>query len=250
MGTLAYAGATFAFPNLTAHPMGFEGESRRGRTAETLTFAGLLTRVETNTLLGIYRAWRDARLPEEAPERTGVVGATIAVTASGPGFAWTSRACWCSSPPAFEQVGAFSRVTIGLVDANQALAVLLREQEESLEVEAGLGLGTLAFGGAVVNLTARPDSFDGLPSRSLTPAGAHVISGSLAVEEVREVEGWVTAANLTTLETWLKATVAATPAAGAWFPVSWSRPIARARPNGGTLAVAYDVAFTVVKIRG
>jgi hypothetical protein len=135
------------------------------------------------------------------------------------------------------------------VDAAQALAVLLREQEESLEVEAGLNLGTLSFGGAVVNLTARPDSFDGLPQAELNPAGAHVITGSLAVVETREVQGWVTAAHLPTLESWLKTTVAATPAAGTWFPISWTQPVARARPNGGVLTVAYDVAFTVVKIR-
>ena len=249
MALLAYSGASFTFPNLTAHPLGFEGDAQRGRTAETLTFAGLLRSTEANTLLGIYRAWRDAKLPEEDPARTGVVGATVAVTDSGPGFSWSARPAWFREPPAIEQVGGYTRVTASLVDATQALAVLLREQEESLEVEAGLGLGTLAFGGAVVNLTARPDSFDGLPQAELTPAGAHVITGSLAVVETREVQGWVTAAHLPTLESWLKTTVATRPAAGTWFPVGWTQPVARARPNGGTLAVAYDVAFTVVKIR-
>jgi hypothetical protein len=250
MATLSYSGASFTFPNLTAHPLGFDGDAQRGRTAETLTFTGLLRGAEPSTFLGIYRAWRDAKLPEEAPERTGVVGATVAVTTTGPGFAWSSRAAWFREPPAIEQVGAYVRVTASLVDAAQALAVLLREAEESLETEAGLGLGTLTFGGAVVNLTARPDSFEGLPQAELNPAGAHVITGSLAVVETREVEGWVTAANLTTLESWVKTTVAATPAAGTWFPVSWSQPVARARPNGGALAVAYDVSFRVVKIRG
>lgn len=249
MATLAYSGASFAFPNLTAHPLGFNGDAQRGRTVETLTFTGLLRTTEANTLLGIYRAWRDAKLPEEAPERTGVVGATVAATASGPGFSWSNRPAWFLEGPATEQVGAYTRVTASLVDAAQALAVLLREQEESLEVEAGLGLGTLTFGGAVVNLTARPDSFDGLPQAELSPAGAHVITGSLAVVETREVQGWVTAAHLATLESWLKTTVAARPTAGTWFPISWTQPVARARPNGGTLAVAYDVAFTVVKIR-
>ena len=250
MATLSYSGATFNFPNLTGHPLSFEGDARRGRTAEALTLTGLLRGAEPNTLVGIYRAWRDARLPQEAPERTGSVGATVTVSDSGPGFSWSSRAAWFREAPTLEQVGAYTRVSVSVVDANQALAVLLREAEEGLEVEAGLSLGTLTFGGAVVNLTARPDSFDGLPQAELNPAGAHVISGSLAVVETREVQGWVTAAHLTTLESWLKTTVAATPSAGDWFPVAWTIPVARARPNGGTLAVAYDVNFKVAKIRG
>ena len=249
MATLAYSGASFTFPNLTAHPLGFDGDAQRGRTVETLTFTGLLRRTEANTLLGIYRAWRDAKLPEEDPARTGVVGATVAVTDSGPGFSWSARPAWFREPPAVDQVGAYTRVTASVVDAAQSLAVLLREAEESLESEAGLGLGTLTFGGAVVNLTARPDSFDGLPQAELSPAGAHIISGPLVAVEVREVQGWVTAAHLVTLESWLKTTVAARPVAGDWWPVSWSPAIARARPNGGTLAVAYDVSFQVVKIR-
>jgi hypothetical protein len=249
MAVLSYSGASFTFPHLTAHPLGFDGDAQRGRTAETLTLTGLLRSAQANTLIGIYRAWRDAKLPEEAPERTGVVGATVAVTDSGPGFNWSARPAWFRESPGVEQVGAYTRVTASLVDAAQALAVLLREQEESLEVEAGLGLGTLSLGGAVVNLTVRPDSFDGLPQAPLSPAGAHVITGSLAVVETREVQGWVTAAHLPTLESWLKTTVATRPAVGTWFPVSWTQPVARARPNGGTLAVAYDVAFTVVKIR-
>lgn len=249
MATLSYSGASFTFPNLTAHPLGFDGDAQRGRTAETLTFAGLLRSTEANTLLGIYRAWRDAKLPEEDPARTGVVGATVAVTDSGPGFSWSARPAWFREPPAIEQVGGYTRVTASLVDAAQALAVLLREQEESLEVEAGLGLGTRTFGGAVVNLTARPNDFGDLSQPELSPAGAHVITGPLAVEEIERIEGWVTAAHLPTLESWLKTTVATRPAAGTWFPTGWTQPVARARPNGGALAVAYDVAFSVVKIR-
>jgi hypothetical protein len=200
-------------------------------------------------VLGIWRAWRDAKLPEEAPERTGVLGAVVTVTASGPGFAWSSRAAWFADAPSCEPAGSLTRVTIPLVDAAQALAVRLREIEEGLEEEQSLNLGTLTFGGAVVNLTARPDTFDDVPPPELSPAGAHVISGSLALTELREVKGWVTAADLVLLETWMKTTVNSRPSTGAWFPRSWTTPLATQRPNNGTLSIVYDVSFTVVKIR-
>lgn len=248
--TLSYSGATFTFPNITAHPLTFDAtDVRRGRVAEALALSGVLTVAETNTLKGIWQAWRDARLPQEAPERTGTVGATVAVTASGPGYSWSSRAAWFSEAPSFEAAGGYVKVAITLVDANQALAVLLRELEESEEEQEALNLGTLSFGGAVVNLTARPDTFDGLPTAELSPAGAHVITGSLAVIEQREVRGWVTAADLPTLESWVKTTVATRPSPAAWFPTAWSTPTARLKRNAGTVSTVYDVSFTVTKIR-
>jgi len=145
--------------------------------------------------------------------------------------------------------GMFCRVSITLVDASQALAILLRQGEEEAEQAAQLNLGTITFGSAVVNLTARPDGFTDLPALALTPAGGHVLTGPLAVTETRRVQGWVTAANLTALETWLKTTTAASPSTGGWFPTEWSEPVAKRRADGGTIGTYYDVAFAVSKIR-
>jgi hypothetical protein len=145
--------------------------------------------------------------------------------------------------------GMFCRVSITLVDASQALAILLRQGEEEAEQAAQLNLGTITFGSAVVNLTARPDGFTDLPSLALTPAGGHVLTGPLAVTETRRVQGWVTSANLTALETWLKTTTTASPSTGGWFPTEWSEPVAKRRADGGTIGTYYDVAFAVSKIR-
>lgn len=250
MATLAYGGATFSFPNLTAPPLGLDTtDATKGRAAETVTFTGLLRKTETDTLWSLCRSWRAARLPEEPAIRTGVLGATIAVTASGPGFTWTSRPCWITDGPSQDAAGSLIRVSLTLVDAAQSLAIQQREIEEGLEEQEALGLGTLTFGTAVVNLLATPGTFDSLPQAELTPAGAHVITGPLLAVETRDVSGWVTAANKTALETWFTTTVASTPAAGSWFPTSPPRFEAFLRTNAGALTVAFRVQFTAVKIR-
>lgn len=251
MATLAYSGASFTFPNLTAHPLAFDvTDASRGKVAEVLTLTGILSVAESNTFKGIWQAWRDARLPQEPPERTGTVGATVAVTASGPGYSWSSRAAWFNEAPSFEAAGALVRVTASMVDANQSLAVRLRELEEGEEEQEALSLGTLTLGSATINLTARPNSYDSLPQPELSPAGAHVITGQLVLEEIREVKGWVTAANLTNLESWLTTTIATTPAANAWFPTAWTTPAARLKRNAGAVSIVYDVGLTLLKIRG
>lgn len=250
--TISYGGSSFSYPNLAEHPLTFDAtDARRGKVAEGLTASGLLLADQADALLGLWRAWNAARLPEDAPELTGVVGATVAVSGRGPGFDWsTPRACWFSEAPQISQQGVFSRVVVSVVDATQALAVILREQEEAAEQTNPLNLGTLVLGGATINLTARPDDLEGLPQLKLNPAAAHVITGPLALQEVRQVEGWVTEAHITLLETWVKTTIATTPAANSWFPTAWSRPVAVMRANGGVLGRTYDIGLTLVKIRG
>ena len=251
MATLSYNAASFTFPNLTAHPLTFDVvDATRGQVAEALTITGILTKAETAIFKGIWQAWRDAKLPEESPTRTGTVGAVVAVTASGPGYTWAARSAWFNDAPSFDATGGqLVRVTASLVDAAQSLAVMLRQLEESEEEQEALSLGTLTFGGAVVHLTARPDNIESLPQLELSPAGAHVITGPRSVVDAREVRGWVTAAQLPTLESWVKTTAAATPANGAWFPSGWSIPTARLKRNAGVITTVYDVSFTVTKIR-
>lgn len=251
MATLSYGGVSLTFAKLTEPPLGLQvTDAARGRVAEVLSLTGLLRPSQAGTLRSLCAAWSAAKLPEEDPARTGTLGATIAVTATVPGwFTWTSRPCWISDGPSYEKAGAYLKASITLIDAAAALAVRLREIEEGIEEEEALGLGTLTFGSATVNLTASADTFGDLPQTQLSPAGSHVLTGPLVVPEVREVQGWVTAAGKTALETWLKTTVASTPATGAWFPTGWSRPEAFLRTNAGVVTVAYRVAFSVVKVR-
>jgi hypothetical protein len=251
MITISYSGTTYTFPNLTEHPFGYdEVEVRRGRAARRWALSGIVSREDGATIAGIYEAWNAVKFLEDDPVRTGVVGATVGLTGAAPGFAWASAVpCWFTSAPSFPMAGMFCRVSATLVDAAASLAIQLRQGEEEAEQAAQLSLGTLTFGGATVNLTARPDGFTDLPALALTPGGRHVITGPLAPTETRRVQGWVTAANLALLETWLKTTTSASPSTGGWFPTEWSEPVARRRADGGTIGTYYDVSFAVTKIR-
>ena len=251
MITISYSGTTYTFPNLTEHPFGYdEVEVRRGRAARRWALSGIVSREDGATIAGIYEAWNAVKFLEDDPVRTGVVGATVGLTGAAPGFAWASAVpCWFTSAPSFPMAGMFCRVSATLVDAAASLAIQLRQGEEEAEQAAQLSLGTLTFGSATVNLTARPDGFTDLPALAITPGGRHVITGPLAPTETRRVQGWVTAANLALLETWLKTTTSASPSTGGWFPTEWSEPVARRRADGGTIGTYYDVSFAVTKIR-
>lgn len=251
MITLSYGGTAYTYPNLTEHPFGYdEVDVRRGRVARRWALSGIVNREDGATIAGLFDAWNAAKLLEDDPVRTGVVGATVSLSGAAPGFAWSSAVpCWFASAPSIAMAGMFCRVSASLVDAGQALAILLRQGEEDAEQAAQLNLGTLTFGTAVVNLTARPDGFADLPAMALTPAGKHVITGPLGATQTRRVQGWVTAANLALLETWLTTTTAASPSTGGWFPTEWSEPVARRRADAGTIDTFYDVAFAVSRIR-
>jgi len=251
MITISYGNTSFTFPNLTEHPYGYEeGDVRRGRSVRRWQVTGIVRPADAAAVTGIFEAWNAAKFLEDDPIRTGAVGATVAFSGSSPGYSWSTPVpCWFVGAPSLPLAGAYVRLTFALADAAQSLAVLLRQGEEEAEQFDALGLGTRTFGGAVVNLTADPSDFTDLPGASLSPGGRHIITGPLAPTEVERIQGYVTAANKVTLETWLKNTIATTPSTGAWFPIEWTQPAIRRRSNSGTIANFYDVAFTVVKKR-
>lgn len=245
MITLSYSGSTVTIPErLTKIPFGFNDSAvRRGRTAEMLSIDGFMLRQDASSLVSLFKAWKDAKITEEDPQKTGAIGAVVSVTGSGTGFSWTNRACWFEKSPTIQDAGVFVRISVDLVDANQALQVLLEERDDA--DEDGINLGTITLGSAVINLLNYPVQYDELPEPSRNPAGVHVITGQLTLQESKEIEGWVTEANKNNLETWLNATVTTTPAPNTWFPVAYQKPVAKTRFG----ATTYDVNLKIIKIR-
>jgi hypothetical protein len=244
MITITYSGLTATIPDrITSLPFGFnESNTRRGRTAETLSIDGFMLRQEALPLIDLFKAWRNAKITEEDPQKTGVVGATVSVTGSGLGFSWTNKACWIDRAPSVQYAGIFVKVTFGLVDANQALQVLLEERDDA--DEDGINLGTITLGTAVINLLSYPNTYEEFPSISRNSAGIHVITGKLALQEVKEIEGWVNETNKNNLETWLTTTVPVTPAPNTWYPASYQKPSVKTRFGNTT----YDVNLKIIRI--
>jgi hypothetical protein len=243
--TISYSGSTVTIPDrLVKSPFGFnEVNTRRGRTAEMISIDGLLLRSEAAALVALFKSYRDVKITEEDPQKTGVTGATVAITGSGVGFSWNNRACWVDKAPSVEYRGAFVKVTADFVDATQALQILLEERDDS--DEDGINLGTITLGSAVINLLSYPLTYEELPQPSRNPAGVHVFTGQLTLQEAKEVEGWVTEVNKNNLESWLTTVTATTPAPNTWYPVSYQRPVAKTRFG----ALTYDVGLKIIKIR-
>jgi hypothetical protein len=135
-------------------PYGYEGEPRFGLTARTWTIRAVLTVAEETALLNAYNGWRDARITDEDTATSRVVGTTIAFTLTGTvGQPVTALPCWFAQAPSSAPAGPWRLVTWTMVDAAQALAVLLKQQENTTGRDEP-DLGTLTLGSAVLTLTS------------------------------------------------------------------------------------------------
>ena len=121
-----------SFPTLTAQPFGYEEtNTRAGQTARKWLITGLLKPSEWLDLLDEYDGWRDTRIDDEPTETSNVVGTTVAFSGDGPGGqSWTSIACWFITAPQAGQSGSYLSASVELVDANEALEVLLKTKED------------------------------------------------------------------------------------------------------------------------
>jgi hypothetical protein len=250
MSDLITIGA-FSCSNLTAQPFAYEGEARTGLTARTFRLAGLLTPAQWASLVGIYDTWRGTRITDADTLSSGTVGTTVSLTiASINGLSVTALACWFADPPSAEQVGAYLQVTATLVDANQALAVLLRGQEKSRQNSEATtpSLGTVTLGSAVVTLTRPMDTRRDGPSVALTAAGTSYITGPLAAHKIRQIEGYISSGTYSDLLSWYDTTIASSPAASSWFPVSEPTSNAEVIISGGAKATRYNVQLTALQI--
>ena len=239
---------TFTTSRLTAQPFSYEGSARDGLTARTFRITGLLTAAEWASLVGVYDTWRATRITDPDTLQSGTVGTTISLTlGSINGLSVSGLACWFSEPPSGEQVGAYVQASVTLVDAAQALAVVLREREKQKDAEKP-NLGTVALGSAVVTLTRPMDTRRDGPSVALTAAGTSYITGPLVAHKIRQIEGWISSGTYADLLSWYDTTISAVPAATSWFPVSEPSATVEIDVSGGVKTTRYNVSLTALQI--
>lgn len=127
----------FSCDNLTAQPFGYEGDAIDGSSSRSFRVTGLLTPTQWSSLLTVYSTWRNTRLNDNDTLYTGTVGTTVSLTiTSSNGVSVSGLACWFTSAPAGDQVGAYISVDAVLVDAAQALAVLQRAVTKAAQRQA------------------------------------------------------------------------------------------------------------------
>lgn len=236
---------TADFPTLTAQPFGYEEtNTRAGQTARKWLITGLLKPSEWLSLLDEYDDWRDTRIDDEPTETSGVVGTTIAFTGDGPGGqSWTNVACWFISAPTASQSGAYLSASVELVDANQALEVLLKGEEEAAADEDLPNLGTITLGTTVLTLLKPVDAYATSPTMELTAGGTHYIQGALVPYSIKDVEGTTDLAGWDAIRAWYETQIVAVPLSGSYFPITAPSASAENKVVSGVKIVQYTVSI-------
>jgi hypothetical protein len=137
-----------------------------------------------------------------------------------------------------------------LVDAAQALAVLLRQKEKERQGGEALtpSLGTVTLGSAVVTLTKPMETRQDGPQVALTATGVSYVTGALTAHKVRQIEGYISSGTYDNLLSWYDSTIAAVPASTSWFPISAPTATAEVIISGGAKSTRYNVSLTALQI--
>lgn len=242
---------TASFPKLTVQPFGYEEtDTRAGLAARKWLVTGLLEPSEWLALLGVYDAWRSIRIQDEPTKTSGVVGHTISFSGSTDSQSWSNIASWFIGAPQAEQSGSKLKATVELVDANQALAVLLKQQEDEGAVSEDTlpDLGTITLGGATITLLKPVDTFAQGPQLELTASGVHYVSGPLVPVKVRDIEGTTTESGWNQILAWYETTIASVPSAGSYFPTSPPVATAEQRIISGVSTTVYTVTIQLTGV--
>jgi hypothetical protein len=246
---------SFTCTTLTAQPFGYEGDARTGLTARTFLISGLLTPAQWQALVSEYNSWRNTRITDADTASSGVVGTTVNLTVAANGLSVTALACWFADVPTGEQAGAYISASVTMVDAAQALAVILREQEKSRQnSEATLpSLGTVTFTRAsgtspIITLTKPMLTRQDGPTVALTATGVSVVSGPLTAHKIRDIEGYLSTGTFDDLLAWYDETIVAVPTATSWFPITAPSATAEVIISGGVKSTRYNVTLTALQI--
>ena len=246
---------SFTCSLLTVQPFGYEGEARTGLTARTFQISGLLTPTQWQALVNEYNTWRNLRIADQDTLLSATVGTTVNLTANANGLSVTSLACWFVDPPRGDQTGAYISASVTLVDANQALAVLLREQEKSRQRSEALipSLGTVTLTrtsgtSPVITLTRPIDTRQDGPGVALTATGVSYVTGPLVAHKIRQIEGYLTTGTFENVLSWFDETIAAIPLSDSWFPISPPTATAEVIISGGVKSTRFTVQLTALQI--
>jgi hypothetical protein len=241
----------FSNNNLTAQPYGHEGDARQGLTARKWVISGLVTKAQWVNLNSVYETWRNLRIADSDTLLSGTIGSTVSFTGTGFGQTWSAISCWFTAPPSATPAGVYLDASFELVDATQALAVLLREREKSRQNSEALipSFSTITLGTVTVTPLEPPDGYADTPQPQLSAGGRHYFTGPLGATATRRIRAHVSAADYLTLRTWFETQTATTPASGVWYPVNFPTPSAEVIITGGAKSTRYTVEIEQVFTR-
>ena len=245
----------------TVQPLAYEGEGRLGRTSRLFQISMLLNASDWANLVSTYDTWRDLRIQDPDSVESGTVGTTVTFSGpfnfsasapyppvdsgglpiTGPPAMFSDYECWFAEPPSGDQVGGYVNASVVLVDAVQALEVLLKEEEGTTDDPPDLG--TVTVGTAVIKLLAPMETYEPPPAVQPTASGKDYIQGPLIAARRRRINGTGAAADWTGVQQWFEATVPTTPASGAWYPASAPTATAANKIESGVKVIEYTITL-------
>jgi hypothetical protein len=241
---------SLALSTLNAQPYGYdESDTARGLTARSWAISGVVTPAEWLSLLAIYDSWRDLKINESPAVETGIVGATVTLSGKGPGGqTWTNVSCWFSEAPSGQQQGAYIIVSCSLVNAAEALQVLVKGQEQE-SGEEDLDLGTFTISGVSLKLKKPSDAYEFTPTLEQTANGSHYIAGSLSATLIKDIEGETNLSGWNSIRSWYQAIVQSTPAKNTYFPITPPTAAAESKIVSGAKTVVYIVSVRLALVK-
>lgn len=233
-------------------PYSHDGDSLSGRTARRWPVSCILTPADWLSLDEIYTDWRALRLADPDTMVSLDVGTTVACSGSVRGMTWEDVPAWFSAPPVPTAVGAMVGCSFELIDAEQQLAIMLREREVETQIEDDQTSiwGTYSIGDVTINLTAQHDSYEDAPTMELAATGTSVIRGPLTASRLKSIEGWTHDEDAeASLRAWYEEQIETTPAVDDYWPTS--PPEVQAVPVivAGVKVTRYLVSMTLKKAR-
>lgn len=262
--TVGFTIGTAQFPTLTAQPFSYEQtDTRAGLTAREWILQGLLKPSEWLSLLDVYDGWRDTRISDASTNLSESVGTTVNLSGKGAGGeTWTSVPCWFTEAPTGEQVGAYINVSVKLVDAAQALEVLLRSQEKSNEEGELPTLFYLYASGTTIassetlpvssNWTIRVTEYtrrrENAPTYGFTALGTTYVSGSILSHNAATYTGYIIDGEDTDILATYDAQVAITSAPGSIVIFQPPEFTYESIISNGVRTVRYPVTLTLMTV--
>jgi hypothetical protein len=237
-------GTTFNGLYLQKQPLDYEtSDVTLGRSAKKWAIEGLITPSDWLTLLDIYDDFRDTKILEESPIKTGLVGTVVTFSCDGPGgLSWSNINCWFKKAPSTENVGAFLSVKFELIDASQGLELLQNEQYSD-ENDSRPDLGTITLGTTVLTLLKPVDAYWTNPSMEFTATGVHYITGNLVPYKIKDIEGTTNLTGWNNIRSWYESQISAVPLSGSYFPISAPSATAENKVVDGVTTVQYTVTI-------
>lgn len=139
-------------------------------------------------------------------------------------------------------------VSFILIDAAQAIEVIVKEQADQELGDDSIDYGTIVLGGVTITLTKYPDIYPNNPTLELAAGGKHYITGSPVVVYGKDIEGTIVGTDLTALKSWYVSTVQSVPAVSSYFPTTPPTFTGFYKLVGGSPVLYYTVTMTLVQV--